>query len=180
MNLQDNQSIHGVPSGVLYGQNERVDELNNRISSRNFADSPLEPHFAPRAVQTKHTIFPIVKNSRHSTESSLPYPVYNNSTNFSPGNNGAPSSGFLQNVDVETILRNQSFGLQHGASQAVYVPSSNSDLYNVTVVSTPSSQPHPDLFTKQQFNNGVHQNLVNTDIGMDRFFNHTRTQLRNE
>ena len=76
MNLQDNQNIHGVPSGVLYGQNERVDELNNRISSRNYADSPLEPHFAPRPVQTKQTLFPMVKNARHSVESSLPYPLY--------------------------------------------------------------------------------------------------------
>ena len=39
-----NDKIHGVPNGVLYGQHERVDELNNRISSRNYADSPLEPH----------------------------------------------------------------------------------------------------------------------------------------
>ena len=75
MNLQDNQNIIGLPTGVLYGQHERTDELNKRISHRNIPDIPLEPHYAPRSVQTKHTIFPIVKNSRQTDEVILPYPM---------------------------------------------------------------------------------------------------------
>ena len=63
MNLQDNQNIHGVINGVDIGQHERVDELNQRIASRYFSDAPLEPNFAPRPVQTKQTIFPMVKIS---------------------------------------------------------------------------------------------------------------------
>ena len=180
MNLQDNQNIHGIPSGVAYGQFERVDEINSRLSSRNIPDSPLEPHYDLRPVQTKRTLFPIVKNSRSMTEPKLPYPVHNTMNNFNPGNDTAPTSGFTRNVDVETVLRNQTFALQHGANQSVYVPSSASDLYNVTVVSKPSVQPHPDLFAMPQFTTASHPNLVDTAIGNDRFFNHTRTQLRNQ
>ena len=40
----------------------------------------------------------------------------------------APFSGFVENVDVESVLRNQIFALQKN-DQAVYVPSSKSDLY---------------------------------------------------
>ena len=180
MDLQDSQNIHGIPSGVLYGQHERVDEINNRISSRNLPDSPLEPHYDLRPVQTKRTLFPIVKNSRKMFEPKLPYPVHNTSVNFNPGNDRAPSSGFMRNVDVETTLRNQTFAMQHGASQSVYVPSSSSELYNVSVVSKPSVQPHPDLFATPIFSNELHPNLADTNIGSNRFFNHTRTQLRNQ
>lgn len=180
MNLQEHQNIHGIPSGVAYGQYERVDEINKRLSSRNIPDSPLEPHYDLRPVQTKRTLFPIVKNARSMTESKLPYPSHNTMSNFNPGNDRAPTSGFSENIDVETVLRNQTYALQHGASQSVYVPSSSSELYNVSVISSPSVQPHLDLFATRTFTNEVHPNLVNTNIGTDRFFNHTRTQLRNQ
>jgi hypothetical protein len=180
MNIQQNQSIHGVSSGVSYGQNERVDELNYRLSNRHFADSPLEPNYDPRPVQTKMTLFPVVKNSKKTTEVASQYPVHNVSANFNPGNDRAPSNGFTQNIDTETILRNQTFALQHGASQSVYVPSSASELYNVQVVSSPSVQPHMDLFSKPSFTQDLHPNLAGANIGNDSFFNHTRTQLRNQ
>jgi hypothetical protein len=180
MDLRDNQNIQGATQGVSHGQHERTDELNQRISSRYFSDSPLQPNFAPRSVQTKHTLFPIVKNSRKITEQQNEYPEYNTQSNFNPGNDRAPTSGFINNVDVETVLRNQTFALQHGASQSVYVPSSNSDLYNVSVVSAPSVQPYTDLFATQQFSTDIHPNLEGSNIGMDQFFNHTRTQLRNQ
>ena len=180
MDLQNNQRIYGIPDGVLYGQNDRLDELNDRLSQRHFTDSPLEPNYDPRPVQTKRTLFPIVKNARHTTEPSMQYPVYNTSANFNPGNRIAPTAGFMQNVDVETVLRNQTFAMQHGASQSVYVPSSSSELYNVSVVSSPSVQPHPDLFAPHTFSNQAHPNLAGVNIGNDLFFNHTRTQLRNQ
>jgi hypothetical protein len=84
----------------------------------------------------------------------------------------------LKGIDKETILRNQVFALQHGADQAIYVPSSNSDLYKTTIVSTPGEpQPFPSLFSKSQF--AVTENPVEgTNIGKNVFFNHTRTQLR--
>ena len=180
MNMQDNERIYGIPDGVLYSQFDKADEINERMSSRYFADSPLEPQYDPRPVQTKRTLFPMVKNAQYSSAPVLPYPSYNPQSNFNPGNRRAPSSGFIKNIDVETVLRNQTFALQHGASQSVYVPSSSSELYNVSVVSSPSVQPHLDLFATPTFSNVMHPNLAGVNIGHDRFFNHTRTQLRNQ
>jgi len=179
MELQNNNKLYGVIDGVAYGQHERVDELNDRISSRSFPDSPLEPNFDPRPVPTKYSIFPIIDRRKISKEKVLPYIDYNSNVNFNPGNARAPPSGILQNIDTETILRNQTFALQHGADQSVYIPSSNSDLYNVSVPYSPSEQTHPLLFSQFQFDNRVHPNNENSAIGNDRFFNHTRTQLRN-
>ena len=180
MNLQQtSDKLYGVPEGVYYGQNERVDELNNRIQSRHFADSPLEPNFNPRSVPTKYSHFPIINRRKPIQESAIQYPNYHLNANFNPGSARAPPSGFINNVDTETFLRNQFFANQHGCDQNVYVPSSNSDLYKISIVSRPSVQPHEDLFEQPQFSQTPHPNLVDTQIGNDKFFNHTRTQLRN-
>jgi hypothetical protein len=163
----------------MYGQNERVDELNQRIESRQFPDSPLEPNFDPRAVPTKYALFPIVNRRTPSKETALPYINYNGSVNFNPGPQRAPPSGFIQNVDIETTLRNQHFAHQKGAHQGIFIPDSKSDLYKVTIPSTPVEQTHPLLFERQIFGDYKHPNMTNTIIGQEQFFNHTRTQLRN-
>jgi hypothetical protein len=177
MEYQSPDKIYGVPEGVSYGQNERVDELNTRISSRQFSDMPLQPNFNPRPVPTKYSVFPIINRRTPLKETALQYPEYNSYNNFNPGTARAPPSGFLNNVDAETILRNQAFTLQR-ADQNVYVPSSNSDLYKVEVIARPSDQPCPLLFSNFSFENKVHPNLTNSKIGGDTFSNHTRTQLR--
>jgi hypothetical protein len=182
MDLQSNDNkIFGVPEGVYYGQNERVDEINTRMSTRHFPDSPLEPNFDPRSIPTKYSRFPIINRRKPSNEPVVPYLDYNNGVNFNPGTHRAPPSGFLNNIDTETILRNQTFALQRGAEQGVYIPSSNSDMYKVQVPngSLNDPQPHPDLFNRQQFDQTPHPNVQGNYIGRDKFFNHTRTQLRN-
>jgi hypothetical protein len=179
MDLQNNHRILGLPAGVLYGQQDRTEELNQRMSSRNFADAPLEPNYDPRPVSTKYSLFPIADRRPVQVEPPPTYATYNMAMQFNPGSDRAPSSGYRNNVDVETILRNQTFALQHGATQSVYIPSSKSDLYNNTIVSTPGvPQPHPELFTQPQFSHSVHPNVAGQEIGNNRFFNHTRTQLR--
>jgi hypothetical protein len=181
MELQSSDNkILGVPAGVYYGQNERVDELNSRINTRYFPDSPLEPNFDPRSIPTKYSHFPIINRRKQTHEPVVPYLDYNARINFNPGTQRAPPSGFLNNIDTETILRNQTFALQRGAEQGIYVPSSNSDLYKVTVPSgsIQDPQPHPDLFYRERFDQSPHPNVQGTNIGRDRFFNHTRTQLR--
>ena len=85
----------------------------------------------------------------------------------------------MNGIDIETTLRNQTFAKQRGLGQDMYVPSSESDLYKVSVVSRPSEQPHMGLFSQNTFSNRAHPNVENTTIGKDKFFNHTRTQLRN-
>ena len=49
--------LYGVPDGLLIGQQSRVDEINERIGSRQFSDQPLAPNFDPRPVMTKYMIF---------------------------------------------------------------------------------------------------------------------------
>ena len=85
--------------------------------------------------------------------------------------------GYFDNVAVESQLRNQYFALQSGANQGTYIPSSQSDLYNVSVPSSsnPVTQPFPDLFTRPIYQN---TRIVVPGVGDDQFFNNTRTQLR--
>lgn len=178
MDLQTNEKIMGIPEYLYYGQNERVDELNSRMTERQFPDSPLEPNFSPRSIPTKYSHFPIINRRKPMNEPIIPYLDYNSNVNFNPGSSRAPPSGFLNNVDVETVLRNQTVAIQR-ADQNIYIPSSNSDLYNVRVSMTgPSEQTHPLLFEKPQFDGRIHPNVAGSDIGRDQFFNHTRTQLR--
>jgi hypothetical protein len=175
--------IWGVHQGLTYSQNERVEELNDRISARNTADTPLAPNFDPRPVPTKYHVFPILNHRASPQEIPLnTYNVHNVHTNFNAGNDRAPPDGFLRNVDNESSLRNLGVALQHGADQGVYVPSSTSDLYRTPTVygSQMEPQPHPRLFTGIEVAS-VHPDalrLQQTNIGKDRFFNHTRTQLR--
>jgi hypothetical protein len=87
----------------------------------------------------------------------------------------APWSGYASNVNVESDLRNQIFALQK-CSQAVYVPSSNSDLYQFGFKPTKQeSQPFPNLFANEQFSQ-FNPNPEN--VGHDVFYNSTRQQLK--
>lgn len=175
----NSNKIEGLPEYVFYGQNERVDELNDRIKSRQFPDSPLEPNFSPRAVPTKYAHFPIINRRAPLNEPVIPYLTYNTNVIFNPGTHRAPPSGYIDKIDTETILRNQTFALQHGAEQSTYVPSINSDMYNITAHGRIEEQTHPLLFERQLFDNSPNTNITGTNIGKDQFFNHTRTQLRN-
>lgn len=179
MDTQAGYELFGTHTGVQYRQNTNIDEFNTRLNGRQFADSPLEPNFDMRSVSTKYARFPIINRRKPVTEGKLPYVDYNQGANFTPAVSKGPVSGYMNSVDTETILRNQTFGLQTGIGQDVYVPSSSSELYNVSVVSRPSEQPHTGLFAHSTFSNRPHPNVENSTIGRDQFFNHTRTQLRN-
>ena len=118
MEFNDNEyqrRMNGVVEGVYYVQQERVDELNDRIFSRNLASAPLQPNYDPRPIHTKYSIFPIVDRRTPVKESLTTYPQYNVSSNFYAGNDRGPVNGFIENVDVDTLLKNQYFALQKGA-----------------------------------------------------------------
>lgn len=179
MDLQKGNNMYGVVNGLYYGQQARVDELNERIQSRNLPDSPLAPNFDFRSTPTRYTDLSTLDTKKTYNEPILPYPTYNSGVNFNPGNSSGPVSGYTSNVGVETMLRNQHFALQNGGDQGVYVPYSNSTLYKTTVVSRPSEQPYPMLFRQETFSQASHPNVQSNTIGNNKFFNHTRTQLRN-
>lgn len=177
MEYSNNQEILGVPKYAFYGQEDRVEELNKRMGSRNNIEKKLEPNFDLRPTSTKYAYFPVL--DRQPAPKKPTYETYKVSNQFYNGNAKAPSSGYFSNIDLESNLRNQQFALQKGASQSVYVPTSESDMYKIKVPYAPSNQPHPKLFVQPQFSNELHENVQNNHIGKDRFFNHTRTQLRN-
>lgn len=169
--------IYGLIDGIEYRQHERVDELNQRISSRIYSDSPLRPHFNPRPVLTKYSKFPIIDRRNEPNIKIQNYLDYNVGSASIVG--PAPIEGFQNNVSVESDLRNQ-FYAHSSAPQRHYVPSSTSDLYIVPPVSGSinDEQPFPGLFDFTM-SIGVHPNInERPDIGSSVFFNSTRCQLR--
>ena len=174
MELYKNDKIHGVPEGVSYGQFDRVDELNNRISMRNVPDSPLEPNFDIRPVSTKYSHFPIMDRQPVLKEQPRVYPNHRLRNNFNPGNDGAPVNGFLDNICVESELRGNNYKLTGGDLGHKYIPSHNGPLYN-NQVGNPLEKPDPkhNLLFKQ--NTYVQTNGVDPSIGRDIFHNNTIT-----
>jgi hypothetical protein len=162
--------IYGLPNKLYFCQNERQDELNDRISSRNIPSTPLEPSYYHVPVSTKYAYMPILDQRKPATVPLNNYPVFSPYNTFNPGNSMAPWAGFANNVNVESSLRSQFFALQH-CEQSEYVPSSSSDLYNVYVPPNPVKQPFPNLFKKEVFD---HSNPNPHNLGNNFFNNNTR------
>jgi hypothetical protein len=177
MQLSDDVKIQGVISGIMYGQNERVDQLNQRIYDRFQPDKPLQPNLEFRSTSTKYSHFPMVDLRKKAAVDISPPLEYSIDTNFVPPTSRGPIHGYFNNVSTESQLRNQYFAIQKGANQGTYVPSSNSDLYKVSIPysSSPSIQPYPELFSQSKYQNN---RKVQPGVGGDLLFNNTRTQLR--
>lgn len=185
MNITEPNKLYGVPEGVYYGQFDRTGELNDRIGSRHFPDIHLQPNINFRPVPTKYAHFPIIDRRASATVPAKHYLDHNVEFNFNPGNDRGPVYGYINNVDKEMQLRNQYFALQKGGDKGTYIPSSTSDLYNSTVYVQKGQYEntggtHSLLFTRPDLNTPLHPNVANNSIGKDRFFNHTRTQLRGD
>jgi len=183
MNITEHDKILGVPEGILYGQNARVDELNDRILGRFIPSAPLQPNIDFRPVPTKYSHFPVIDRVPLSKVPVAPVVDFSVQKNFLPATDAkAPVSGYFSQINTESALRNQYFAIQRGDIQGVYVPSSTSDLYSVKMAapSLPvAEQTHPLLFddaaAKAPF---LNFKRVDPKIGSDKFFNNTRTQLR--
>ena len=155
--------------------NDRHEELNKRISERNIPSSNLQSYFSIRPVSTKYSLLPIFDQYK-SSEIKIPVIAnYNIGKTFNPGNAHGPWSGYANNIDIETLLRNQLFALQK-SDKAEYVPSSNSDLYVTEVVGRKELQTHPHLFKSETFEK-FNPNKFN--LGNDMFNNATRQQYKN-
>ena len=154
-----------------------VDISNDRIFNRNLSSQPLQPYLSVRPVMTKYSIMPIVDPRAPIHTKLEQQPTYNSHTNFNPGNRVSPWSGFASNVNVESELRNQVYALQK-CSQSVYVPASNSDLYQFKFnpVYSHIQQPFPDLFKQNSYNDF---NPNTEEVAKGAFYNHTRQQLKN-
>jgi len=184
MEFSNNIPLYGVTNGCFIGQQDRVDELNTRIQSRQFSDIPLSPNYDPRPTSTKYSFFPVIERRKPIKETKKMYSEHSVERNFNPATQNGPPSTYFRSIDTETILRNQTVALQHGAEQGVYVPSSNSDMYHNTndfLSANRNSLPsvHSSLFDKPTFVSSIPSSVTQYPIGKDSFYNHTRTQLRN-
>ena len=165
---------NGIVEGLYTCQQDRNQQLNERISSRNIPSSQLQMQFSSRPVSTKYATMPIV-NPR--TKAKVPIniqPTYQTTQVFNPGSS-APWAGFPTKIDDESKLRNQFFALQK-CEQAEYVPSSTSDLYEVAVTSRPVLQPYPGLFQTEDLSEF---NTNPCNLGKELLYNHTRQQVKN-
>ena len=154
-----------------------ANSINKRIYDRNLPSHVLQPYLNVRPVMTKYSLLPIVDARKQINVPMEQLPYYSPHQTFNPGNTMSPWSGYASNVNTESVLRNQIYALQK-CSQAVYVPSSNSDLYKFGFKSTGQGQqqPFPELFTHEKFNQ-FNPNPEN--LGNDRFYNCTRQQVKN-
>ena len=123
---------------ILFCNEDRIEEINDRIFNRNIPSQSLQPEFSLRPSPTQRTIFPIVNPSLNSCVKLKEFPIFNIEKVFNPGNAQAPWSGFANNIDVNSSLRNQFFALQK-APQSKFIPSTNSSLYTNNYLPTYSN-----------------------------------------
>lgn len=148
-------------------------ELNTRIISRIMPSQELPPNFSPIPESTKYTQF-----KTHSTqiESSIPmrkYRAFNTSDVFFTGNAKAPVHFALDNVDLESRLRNQFFALQKN-DQAFYIPDTSSSLYN----HNSTVQGLPNKHDLNAINYSINTN-TKCNLAPNTFNNSTRYNLKN-
>lgn len=175
--------MYGVVKGVYYCNNDRVDELNDRMSSRNVPSHKLQAVFDPRPQSTRRNIFPALNNQSLGVTTPIEkQKPYNQMTQFNPGTS-APYSGYATNIDQESRMKNIFMPYQKYTGQTQYIPSSKSDLYNEPVLrssrkmgSSEVTIEHPELFREPEF---LPFNPNSCNIGNDLFNNHTRQQRRN-
>jgi hypothetical protein len=119
---------------------------------------------------------PIIETRPVPTVGIKSYQEYTTESVFNPGNAKAPWRGWADRVNVESSLRNQFFALQRN-DNAVYVPNSTSDLYQVRIDSREVEQPNPYLFDNGA-TNFAPMNPNPNGLGKLTFENSTRFQLR--
>lgn len=157
-------------------------QTNERIFERNLPSQPLQPYLDVRPLNSKYTKLPIVEPRQ--LEFNVPlnqYKTYNITNTFNPGTRNAPFSGYSEKVNIESELKGQFYALQK-CSQAVYVPSSTSDLYNSSFIykdtfTSDNLNKHELLFNKEKFNS-FNPNPNSEYIGIQTWGNPTRVQIK--
>jgi hypothetical protein len=155
---------------------QRQKTINNRLYSRNIPSHPLQPYLESRPILTKYTILPVIDARPEIKTQLVQTSTYNPSEVFNPGNTTGTWAGYANNVNVESDLRNQLYALQK-CSQSIYIPNSNSSLYNVNMPYLSNNQPFPHLFKEQHFSQ-FNPNPEPNKIGYALFNNATRQQLK--
>jgi hypothetical protein len=143
---------------------------------RNIPSQPLQPYLDARPVMTKYSTLPIVDPRKEINTPLIQRSTYSTDAIFNPGNDFGPWSGYSSNINRESELRGQIFALQD-CSQSKYVPSSKSSLYEIKFIDNNQSQPFPNLFKTEKFNE-IDPNPNKDKIGYSLFNNATRQQTK--
>ena len=162
--------MYGVVDGVYFCNEERLNEINERINERNIPSESLRPEFSLRPVSTKYALLPIVDRVEVSDVPLKEYSPFSVETIFNPGTAQAPWRGFAENINVDSALRNQFFALQK-SPEAEYIPSSKSSLYEFPLAS--------NNFPRNQYESGnfkTEDELTYSNKSTDLFNNCTRCQ----
>lgn len=165
-------------SYITLQNHENQNTINQNIYQRNIPSENMQVSLPQRSVSTKYAHFPILDSRRESNVLLNYARPYDNNQMFFPGTRKPHFCGFAQNVDLESNLRNQFFALQK-ADQAIYVPNSNSNMYenHINFTTTNKNLDNELLFNNEDFDN-FNPNISNK-IGNEIFLNSTRVQLKN-
>tara|TARA_Y100000389_G_scaffold176497_1_gene188054 strand:+ start:3161 stop:3664 length:504 start_codon:yes stop_codon:yes gene_type:complete len=152
--------------------------IGNNIYERVVPSQEMQMNFGFRPIMSKYATMPILDNNIQSDVNINKEPIYNSETVFYPGTSKPHFNGFASNIDNESTLRNQFFALQRG-DKHLYVPNSNSDLYenNLDIKNHNLNLDNLILFKKEHFQD-FNPNISNK-IGYNIFNNSTRVQLKN-
>ena len=169
--------MNGVVKGVYICNQQRLDEINDRLYERNLTNAPIKMQYDIRAVPTRYVHMPTVDQYQNVSVGCEQKPIYNTQTMFTPASS-LPFNGYQQNIDVETRLHNTIAPIQ-ACPQSKFIPDSTSDLYNSQYLVKKDKRDYITnqlLFQNQTFSSF---NPNTHDIGQKLFHNATRTQIRN-
>ena len=171
-------NLYGQPhfiSNVIIQNEERVDELNDRIFSRNIGTHNPIMSFDPRSQTTSNTIFPGMNPLRPTEDNNClkQSQYFNTHKHFLPGDK-QPYSGFASQVRSENELI-----LNPSNCDRAFIPNSNSDLFQEdhTLSTKVDISTHPLLNRTFVFQP---RNMNPFNLGSQQFIQaSTRTDVRN-
>ena len=159
---------------AYYCQQERTTQLSDRMYKRNLAGGSLAPHMIARSVSTRLETLPMMDCRKVVPTKMANYPTYDSMETFHPGSS-APYSGYCNNVDIETHLRNTIHPLQK-APQSKFIPDSSSDLFNTKHFKQTHGVDPKDLLQRPEKFDAFNPNRCL--LGKNLFDNHTRQQTK--
>ena len=115
----------------LYSKSS-VDEINKQILARNIATGNIEVLISDRPLSTLYTYpYDNLIPPKKCNSIILKYATDDNKQ-FLPSTSKGQWHNFSNNINTESVLRNQIYPLEKGPHNQ-YIPNSNSDLYNSTI-----------------------------------------------
>jgi len=177
--------MFGVAKGFKQCNNGRLQVLNDRIYDRNLPSEEITQQFDPRPSRTRQVLFPALDcNMPSNTPIKRDERSFNTSQQFTPGSSG-PFSGWATQIDSDSTLKSLYRTTQKWTPQNSYIPGSQSDMFrdNANVKHMPNKYTEQIMGSHSLLFNRFESNQVErfscSNIGIDRFNNHTRQQLKN-